>query len=163
MTDEKKTKNTSDGGRAKQSGASDSSEVESKSKKASAKVEKLVDEVAKLSVMELSELVNALQDRLGVSAAAPVAAVAAAPTEAEGGADAAAAGGANQTVVLSDAGSQKIAVIKAIREIDQSIGLKDAKDMTEALPAEILKDAKADDAKAAAEKLQAAGAIVELK
>jgi large subunit ribosomal protein L7/L12 len=143
----------------------ESAKSESKSAKSevSKKVEKLVDEVSKLTVMELSELVNALQDKLGVTAAAPVAAVAApsaAPEEAGGEA---AAGGANQTVVITGAGENKIAVIKAIREIDQNIGLKEAKDMTENLPAEVLKDAKAEDAKEAAEKLKVAGATVELK
>ena len=72
-------------------------------------------------------------------------------------------GAAKQTVVITGAGDNKISVIKAIREIDQNIGLKEAKDMTENLPTEILKDAKTDDAKAAAEKLKAAGATVELK
>lgn len=134
--------------------------------KLSKNVEKLVDEIANLSVLELSELVNALQDKLGVTAQAPVAAAAAAVPA--GGADESAggeesAGGANQTVILTGVGDNKIAAIKAIREIDQNIGLKEAKDLTESLPAEILKDAKADDAKEAAEKLKAAGCTVELK
>ena len=120
-------------------------------------VEKLVDDVAKLSVLELSQLVDALQEKLGISAM-PVAAAAPAA-----GGEEAAAGGANQTVVITAAGDNKISVIKAIREIDQNLGLKEAKDMTENLPAEVLKDAKADDAKAAAEKLKTAGATVELK
>lgn len=125
-------------------------------------VEKLVDEIAKLSVMELSELVNALQDKLGVTAAAPVAAVAAAPVAGEAGATAEEEGGGNKTVVITAVGN-KIAAIKAIREIDQNIGLKEAKDMTENLPAEVLKDAKAEDVKVAADKLKEAGATVELK
>jgi large subunit ribosomal protein L7/L12 len=132
-------------------------------KKVSKKVEDLVSEVSKLSVLELSELVNALQDKLGVSAA-PVAAVAAAPAAGgatEGGE--APAGGANQTVIMTGSGSNKIAVIKALREINQNLSLMDAKGMTETVPAEILKDAKAEDAKSAAEKLKAAGATVELK
>jgi len=127
-------------------------------------VEKLVDDVAKLSVLELSQLVDALQDKLGVSAM-PVAAAAPAAggEEAAAGGEEAAAGGANQTVVITAAGDSKISVIKAIREINQNLGLKEAKDMTENLPAEVLKDAKAEDAKAAAEKLKTAGATVELK
>lgn len=143
----------------------DKKEEKKESKKVSKGVEKLVDEIAKLTVMELSELVNALQDKLGVTAAAPVAAVAAPAAEAGGGEGEAAAGGggANQTVVITASGDNKIAVIKAIREIDQNVGLKEAKDMTENLPAEVLKDAKADDAKEAAEKLKVAGATVELK
>jgi len=137
-----------------------------KETKLSESVEKLVDKISKLSVMELSELVNALQDKLGVTAAAPMAA---APAATQGGTDAAPApgaqggGAANQTVVMTASGANKINVIKAIREIDQNIGLKEAKDMTENLPAEILKDAKADAAKEAAEKLKTAGATVELK
>jgi large subunit ribosomal protein L7/L12 len=125
-------------------------------------VEKLVDEISKLSVIELSQLVETLQDKLGVSAMPVAAAPAAAgATEEAGGEEA--AGGANQTVVITGAGDNKISVIKAIREIDQNLGLKEAKDMTENLPAEVLKDAKAEDAKAAADKLKAAGATVELK
>lgn len=126
-------------------------------------VEKLVGEISKLTVVELSQLVDSLQDKLGVSAM-PVAAAAPAggAAEAEGEAEETAAG-ANQTVVITGSGDNKIAVIKAIREIDQNLGLKDAKDMTENLPAEVLKDAKAEDATAAADKLKAAGATVELK
>jgi len=131
--------------------------------KLSKNVERLVDEISKLSVMELSDLVNALQDKLGVSAAAPVAAAAPAVSDAPGDAGAQGGGAANQTVSITGGGDNKIGVIKAIREIDQNIGLKEAKDMTENLPVEVLKDAKADDAKAAAEKLKAAGATVELK
>jgi large subunit ribosomal protein L7/L12 len=79
-------------------------------KKVSEKVEKMVEEVAKLSVLELSELVSALQEKLGVTAAMPVAA-AAAPTAATGEAPAADAGNANQTVVMTVSGANKIAVI----------------------------------------------------
>jgi large subunit ribosomal protein L7/L12 len=64
---------------------------------------------------------------------------------------------------MTAAGDNKIAVIKALREINQNLGLKEAKDLTENLPAEILKDAKAEEAKEAADKLKAAGAQVELK
>lgn len=132
--------------------------------KSSKNVSKIVDNVAGLSVLELSELVEALQDKLGVSAM-PVAAAAPAASgqgaESEG--EEQSAGGANQTVVITAAGDSKIGVIKAIREIDQNVGLKEAKDMTENLPAEVLKDAKAEEAKEAAEKLKAAGATVELK
>lgn len=131
-------------------------------KKVSKKVEDVVEEVSKLSVMELSELVTALQDKLGVSAAMPVAAAAPAAAAA-GEAPAADADGGNKTVVMTDSGANKIAVIKALREINPNLTLMDAKGMTETLPAEILKDAKAEDAKAASDKLTAAGAKVELK
>jgi large subunit ribosomal protein L7/L12 len=129
--------------------------------KVSKKVEDLVEEVAKLSVLELSELVNALQDKLGVTAMAPMAAAAPAGAPAgEAPAEAAAGGG---TVILTAAGDNKISVIKALREINQNWGLKEAKDMTDNVPAEVLKDAKPEDAKAAADKLKAAGATVEMK
>lgn len=130
-------------------------------KKQSKKVEELVEEISKLSVLDLSELVSALQEKLGVTATAPVAATAAAPAG-EAPAEGEAAGG-NQTVIITNAGANKIAVIKALREINQNLTLMDAKNMTEQVPAEVLKDAKAEDAKAAADKLKAAGATVELK
>lgn len=130
-------------------------------KKVSEKVEKMVEEVAKLSVLELSELVTALQDKLGVSAM-PMAAAAPAAAVAGEAAEAPAEGG-NKTVVMTAAGDQKINVIKALREINPNLTLMDAKGMTEAVPAEVLKDAKAEDAKSAEEKLKAAGATVELK
>lgn len=124
-------------------------------------IEKLVEEVSALTVLELSELVTALQDKLGVSAM-PVAA-AAAPVAGAGEAPAADAGSSTQTVVMTQAGANKIGVIKALREINQNWTLMEAKGMTETLPCEVLKDAKAEDAKDAAEKLKAAGATVELK
>jgi large subunit ribosomal protein L7/L12 len=132
-------------------------------KKVSKKVEELVEEISKLTVLDLSELVNALQEKLGVSAM-PMAA-AAAPAAAAPAADAGAAeaSGGNQTVILTGAGANKIAVIKALREINQNLTLMDAKGMTEAVPAEVLKDAKPEDVKSAADKLKAAGATVELK
>ena len=139
--------------------------ADTKKEKVSKNIESLVDEISKLSVMELSELVNSLQDKLGVTAMAPtvaapaVVAVEAQPAETQGQGT----GAATQTVTLTGAGDNKIAVIKALREINQNLGLKEAKDMTEKLPAEILKDAKSEDAKAAADKLKAAGATVELK
>ena len=134
-------------------------------KSASKTVDKLVNEIAKLSVMELSELVNSLKDKLGVEAAPVAATVSPGQTAAEEAAPAQGAGGgaATQTVTMTAAGDKKIEVIKALRLINQNLGLKEAKDMTESLPAEILKDAKADDAKEAAEKLKSAGATVELK
>ncbi len=131
------------------------------SKKASEKVEKIVEDVSKLSVLELSELVASLQDKLGVTASMPVAA--AAPVAAAGEAPAEDTGSANKTVVMIDSGANKIAVIKALREIDPNLTLMDAKGMTDTVPAEVLKDAKAEDAKAASDKLVAAGAKVELK
>ena len=137
--------------------------AEEKTKK-SKKVDELVEEISKLSVLDLSELVNALQEKLGVSAAMPVAAAPAGPAPAAEAEGATQGGGtAIQTVVMTNAGANKIAVIKALREINQNLTLMDAKNMTEATPAEVLKDAKAEDVKSASEKLKAAGATVELK
>ena len=126
---------------------------------ASTKVAKVIEEVEKLSVLELSELVHALEEKFGVSAAAPVA-VAAGP------AAAAAAPAEEKTqfdVVLTAAGANKISVIKAVREINQTLGLKEAKDLVEAAPKAVIEGAKKEDAEAAKKKLTDAGASVELK
>lgn len=129
------------------------------------KVDKLVEEVGSLSVLELAELVKALQEKLGVTPAPFGAGQAAggAPTGEAVQGETQTSGSATATVVLTDAGANKIGVIKALREINPQLGLKEAKDITEATPKEILTNAKAEEAKAAKEKLEAAGAIVELK
>jgi large subunit ribosomal protein L7/L12 len=136
---------------------------EKKEKKQNKKTDKLVDEISKLTVLELSELVNDLQEKLGVTAMPQATAVAAQPQSDEAKPDDTQAAGATQTVILTAVGDNKIAAIKAIREIDQNIGLKEAKDMTESLPAEIAKDLKPEEAKDAAEKLKKAGCSVEFK
>lgn len=128
--------------------------------KTNKKVEELITEIEKLSVLELADLVKALEDKFGVSAA-PIAAVApaAAPPPAGGPAE-------EQTtfnVVLSNAGANKISVIKAVREINQTLGLKEAKDLVEAAPKEILTGVNKSTAEEAKKKLEAAGATVELK
>ena len=125
-------------------------------------VQKLVDEISKLSVLELSELVNALQDTLGVSAA-PMAAAPAAGAAAETDGEKVGEEAGGGTLVMTAGGDNKIGVIKALREINQNWGLKEAKDMTEQCPTEVIKDGKPDEVKEAAEKLKAAGATVELK
>lgn len=130
--------------------------------KLSSKLEKVVEELEKLTVLELSEVVSALQERWGVSPVAMAAPSSAMPAgEIESGT--APASGGLQTVVLTNAGGNKIAVIKALREINPNLGLKEAKDMSEKLPAEVVKDIKAEEAKLAQEKLTAAGATVEVK
>ena len=131
--------------------------------KKSNKVSELVEEIGKLSVLELSDLVTELQEKLGVSAMPTAVAPAAAPAGAEAQGAEAPTAAATQTVVMTDSGANKIGVIKALREINLNLTLMDAKGMTEALPAEVLKDAKAEEAKAASDKLIAAGAKVELK
>ncbi len=125
-----------------------------------AKFADLVKQIEGLSVMDLAELVKVLEERFGVSAAAPVAMVA----PAAGGAAAEASDEkAIYTIHLTDAGAQKIAVIKAVREIRPDLGLKEAKDLVDGAPKEIKKDVPKDDAEAAKKKLEEAGAKVELK
>ena len=126
-----------------------------------ADVSKLVEEIKGLTVTEVAELVKVLQVELGVSAMPPAAAPAAPQPEA--GQPVAEAAGGLQTVVLANAGANKIAVIKALREINPNLGLKEAKDLAEAAPKEVAADVKAEEAKSAKEKLEAAGATVELK
>ncbi len=126
----------------------------------SQEMEQFISYVEKLSVLELSKLVKALEDRLGVSAAAPVA-VAAAP--AAGAAPAAAAEEKTEfTVILAEAGAQKVNVIKEVRAIT-GLGLKDAKDLVEAAPKAVKENVSKDDAKKIKEQLEAAGAKVEVK
>jgi large subunit ribosomal protein L7/L12 len=132
-------------------------------KELSSKLTKIIEEVEKLSVLELSELVHALEEKFGVTAAAPVAAVAAAA----GGAAAPAGEEAPEqtvfNVMLTAAGANKIGVIKAVREINQALGLKEAKDLVEAAPKEVLNAVNKTTAEEAKKKLEAAGAKVELK
>ena len=122
------------------------------------KVTKLIDEVKALTVLELSELVKALEEEFGVSAAAPMA-VAAAPAAADAPA---AAEKTEFTVVLAEAGANKINVIKVVREIT-GLGLKEAKDLVDSAPKPIKEDISKDDAEALKAKLEEAGAKVELK
>ena len=127
-----------------------------------AKVEDLIKQIEELSVLELNDLVKALEDKFGVSAM-PVTA-AAAPAGAVAGADEGPK--EEQTtfnVILSAAGANKISVIKAVREVNQNLGLKEAKDLVEAAPKEILNAVNKSTAEEAKKKLEAAGASVELK
>jgi large subunit ribosomal protein L7/L12 len=124
------------------------------------KLEKILNDIAELSVMELSDLVKALEEKFDVKAvamsAAPAAAAAgaAAPAEAEEKTE--------FDVIVTNAGANKIAVIKAVREFKPELGLKEAKDMVDACPAN-LGNMKKDAANDAKTKLEAAGAQVELK
>ena len=120
----------------------------------SEKVTQLIEDVKALTVLELSELVKALEEEFGVSAAAPVA-VAAAPV----------AGGAEKTefdVVLKAAGANKINVIKVVREVT-GLGLKEAKELVDGAPKAVKEGVSKDDADAMAAKLKEAGAEVEVK
>ncbi len=130
-------------------------------KKFSEKITKIAEEIEKLNALELSELAEYMEEKFGVQAIAAAPAAAAAP-----------AGGEDQnqqeekdsyTVVLQEAGSNKLNVIKAVRELKPELGLMDAKKLVESAPKEILTDVKKDQAEEAKKKLEAAGAKVELK
>ncbi|MCQ2404414.1 MAG: 50S ribosomal protein L7/L12 [Clostridia bacterium] len=124
----------------------------------SEKITKMIDEIKEMTVLELNELVKAIEEEFGVSAAAPVAVVA-------GGAAAGGEAAAEKTefdVVLTDAGANKIAVIKAVREAT-GLGLKEAKEIVEAAPKAIKEGAPKEEAEALKAKLEEAGAKAELK
>mgnify|MGYP006302900549 CR=1 FL=1 len=123
--------------------------------------QKVMDLVEKMTVLELNDLVKALEEKFGVTAAAPMmmgampmaSATAAEPAEEKTEFD----------VVLENAGANKIAVIKAVREINSALGLVEAKSLVEAAPKNLLEGAKKEDAEAAKKKLEEAGAKVTLK
>lgn len=123
-------------------------------------VQKIVDAVKELSLMEVSELVKALEDEFGVTATAPVmmgampaATATAAPAEEQTEFD----------VVLKDAGSNKIGAIKAVRILKPDLGLSEAKAFVESAPKTVLEATKKEDAEAAKKTLEEAGCVVELK
>ena len=121
--------------------------------------QKVLDAVEKLSVLELADLVKAMEEKFGVSAAAPVA-VAAAP--AAGGGDGEVVEKDTFDVILTNAGGQKIAVIKVVREVT-GLGLKDAKALVDGAPKAVKEGVAKADAEALKAKLEEAGATVELK
>ncbi len=124
------------------------------------KMAEFVDWVETISVLELSQLVKALEDRLGVTAAAPAAVAVAAPAGGdEGGA---AAEQSEFEVVLSAAGGSKIQVIKELRGIT-GLGLKEAKELVDGAPSSIKTGLSKEDAEAMKEKLEGVGATIELK
>ena len=122
-------------------------------------IDEIMATVKNMTVLELSELIKALEAEFGVSAAAPVVATAAAPTEA------AATAAEEQTefdVILKDMGANKINVIKAVRELT-SLGLKESKDLVESAPKAVREGVNKDEATTIKQKLEAAGATVEIK
>ncbi len=121
--------------------------------------EEILDAIAGMSVLELSELLKDFEEKFGVTAAAPVAAAVAAPADDAGGEE------EEQTsfdVVLTGAGDKKIQVIKEVRSLT-NLGLKDAKDLVDGAPQTVLEGASKEDADRAKEALEAAGASIELK
>ncbi len=131
-------------------------------KPVSANLEKLIEQIEKLSVIELADLVHALEDRFGVSAQAPVAAQAGQPPSAEGSGEAMEEK-TTFNVILSAGGANKISVIKAVRELVPTLGLKEAKDLVESAPKVVLESVNKQTAEEAKNKLTSAGATVELQ
>jgi len=123
--------------------------------------DQILDGIAALTVIELKELLDAFEEKFGVTAAAPVAVAAVAAGGAAGGA-AAAEEKDEFDVILVDGGAQKIQVIKVVRELT-SLGLKEAKDLVDGAPKPVLEKASKDDAEKAKAKLEESGAKVELK
>lgn len=122
----------------------------------------LLEQIDTMTVLELSEFVKALEEKFGVSAAAPTMVAGAAPAAGDASAEAAEEKTAF-SVVLAASGEQKISVIKAVREVRPDLGLKEAKDLVDGAPKNVLENAPKADAEAAKKKLTAAGATVELK
>ncbi len=123
--------------------------------------EELIDGIKQMSVLDLAEVVKALEEEFGVSAAAPVAVAAAPAAGGEGGGGEAAAEKDEFNVVLKEVGGNKIAVIKAVRELTP-LGLKEAKDLVEAAPKPVKEGVAKEEADEAKSKLEEAGAVVEL-
>ncbi len=127
--------------------------------------EEILEGIANLSVLELSEMLKGFEEKFGVTAAAPVAVAQVAPA---GGGDAASSGGESESevdeldVILTSAGDKKIQVIKEVRALT-SLGLKEAKDLVEAAPKAVLEKVSKADAEKAKAQLEEAGASVELK
>ncbi len=134
---------------------------------ASDKLNTIAEQIQGLTLLEASELVKLLEQKLGVSAAAPVAVAAGAPAGGAPAGGAAAPAAEEKTefeVVLKDAGSQKIPVIKVVRELTGgTLGLKEAKELVESAPASIKKGVTKEEAAEAKKKLEEVGATVEIK
>ncbi len=122
-------------------------------------VETILESIEKLTLLEAAELVKAMEEKFGVSAAAPVAVAAAAPAAAG---EAAADEATEVSVILASAGANKIAVLKEVRAIT-GLGLKEAKDLVDAAPKPVKEGIKKEDAEAIKKQLEAAGATVEIK
>ena len=134
---------------------------EKKSINLSKDAEKIMEMVEKMTVLELNDLVKALEEKFGVSASAPIM-VAGGPA-ANGVATEPEEEKTEFDVVLTEAGANKIGVIKAVREINSTLGLVEAKNLVESAPKAVLEGAKKEDAQEAKKKLEEAGAKVELK
>ena len=155
MTLEDKTKSKEE--------VADQEKLEQKEVEIPAKFKKLIEEIEKMSVLDLAEFVKALEERFGVSAVAPMVAPAVnAGAGSEGGKTADAEEKSVFSIELKDSGSQKINVIKVVKEITGK-GLKEAKDIVDAAPQVIKENLKKEEAEEIKKKLEEAGATVELK
>ncbi len=125
------------------------------------KLNQIIDQIADLSVLELSELVKALEEKFGVTAAAPMM-MGAMPMMGGGEAAAADEGPTSFKAILKDVGAQKIQVIKEVRAIT-GLGLKEAKDLVDGAPSSVKEGIPEDEAKKIKEQLEAAGATIEIK
>jgi len=145
--------------------AKEDKEEKTKAVKLNKKLQDLMGEIEKLSLLELADLVKALEEKFGAAPMVAAPAAVAAQALGEAGGETPTGGGEQTTfnVVLASAGTNKISVIKAVREINQTLGLKDAKDLVESCPKEILTAVNKTTAEEAKKKLEAAGATVELK
>ena len=127
-----------------------------------AKIEKIVKEIEGLNALELADLASHLEDVFGVSAM-PAMVAGGTSGGTDGQSDESKEEKTSYDVVLTDAGSNKLAVIKAVREIKQDLGLMDAKKLVESTPKDLLAGAKKEDAEEAKKKIEEAGGKVELK
>ena len=125
-------------------------------------MDQILEAIDTMTVLELSELVKAFEERYGVTAAAPVAAAGGAPAGGDGAAPAAAEEQTEFEALLTEVGANKILVIKAVRELT-GLGLKEAKDLVDAAPKAVKEGVTKEEAEAAKEKLAEAGATVEVK
>jgi large subunit ribosomal protein L7/L12 len=124
----------------------------------------ILEAIASMSVLELSELLKDFEEKFGVTAAAPVAVAAAAPAAGGGGEAAAAEEEKDEfDVILAAAGEKKIDVIKVVRQVVSGLGLKEAKDLVDAAPKPVLEKVNKEEAEKAKAALEGAGATVELK
>ncbi len=122
--------------------------------------QEIIDALKGMTLIEVNDLVKAIEETFGVSAAAPVAVAAAGPAA---GPAAAAEEQTEFTVVLKDAGAKKIQVIKEVRALVPDLGLKEAKDLVDGAPKDVLVGVSKDDAAKAKAKLEEAGAVIEIK
>jgi large subunit ribosomal protein L7/L12 len=156
MADEAKTEEV----KAEETAAEDTKKHKATKAKKSGAIDEIMTAIKSMSVLELAELVKALETEFGVSAAAPVAIAAAAAPASEAAAPAEEK--TEFTVILKEIGANKINVIKAVRELT-NLGLKESKDLVEAAPKPVKEGVNKEDAATAKTKLEAAGAKVEIK